>query len=237
MKTTTILRRELGAYFNSPVAYIVVSVFLLLSGVLFFNTLFVSKNTELRELFSSFWPTLLVAIIGPAISMRLLAEEKSSDTLEVLLTMPVTDWGVILGKYFAALLLFGFAMLMMAVFGVIVAFLGPLEKGPAFSGFLGLFLTAAMYIAVGLMTSSFTKNQVVAFIVGLMICLFFWMMGKITQILPASFMAVVDWIGIDRHIDNMAKGVIDTRDLLYFGTLITGCLFVAKTSLESRRWK
>lgn len=234
---STIARRELGAYFNSPIAYVVVAVFLLLSALLFFNALFVSQQAELRELFDGFWTTLLVAIVGPAISMRLLAEERSNETLETLLTLPVTDWQVVLGKYLAAVVLFGFAMLSMSVFGVTVAFLGPLDKGPAVAGFFGLFLVAATYMAVGLMTSSFTKNQIVAFISAVFVCLALWLIGKVVQVFPPSVQPMLDWVGVDRHIGNMARGVIDTRDLLYFGTLITSCLLITQATLESRRWR
>lgn len=234
---TTIARRELGAYFNSPTAYVVVAAFLLLSALLFFNALFIQGQADLRELFDGFWTTLLVAIVGPAITMRLLAEERSNDTLELLLTMPLTDWDVVLGKYLAAVGLFGFGMLAMSIFGISVSLLGPLDKGPAIAGFLGLFLTAAMYMAVGLMASSFTKNQIVSFIVALLICLFLWLVGKVVQLFPPGLQPMLDWLGVDRHVGNMARGVIDTRDLLYFATMIFGCLLVTQTSLESRRWR
>lgn len=235
--TMTIARREIGAYFNSPIAYVVVAVFLLLSAFLFFNALFLQQQADLRELFDGFWTTLLVAIVGPAITMRLLAEERANDTLEMLLTMPVTDWDVVLGKYIAALAVFGFAMVMMGIFGVSVALLGPLDKGPAFAGFLGLYLTAATYMAIGLMTSSFTKSQIVSFIVAVLGCLVLWLMGKIVQVFPGSLQGLADWFGVDRHIGNMARGVIDLRDLLYFGSIITGCLLITQASLESRRWR
>lgn len=233
----TIARRELGAYFNSPIAYVVVAVFLLLSALLFFSALFIQQQADLRELFDGFWTTLLVAIVGPAVTMRLLAEERSNDTLELLLTMPVTDWQVVLGKYLAALGLFAFAMAGMLVFAVTVAMIGPLDKGPAFAGYLGLFLVAATYMAVGMMTSSFTKNQIVAFIGAVLICLILWLIGKVVQVFPPSVQPLLDWLGMDRHIGNMARGVIDTRDLLYFGTLITSCLLVTQATLESRRWR
>lgn len=235
--STTIARRELGAYFNSPVAYVVVAVFLLLSALLFFNALFIQQQAELRELFDGFWTTLLVAIVGPAITMRLLAEERSNETLEQLLTMPVTDWDVVIGKYVAALGLFAFAMLMMSLFGVSVAILGPLDKGPAFAGFLGLYLTAATYMAVGLMTSSFSKSQIVAFILAVLICLILWLIGKVVPIFPPALQPFLDWLGVDRHISNMARGVIDSRDLLYFGSLIFSCLLITQSTLESRRWR
>ena len=233
----TIARRELGAYFNSPIAYVVVAVFLLLSALLFFSALFIQQQADLRELFDGFWTTLLVAIVGPAVTMRLLAEERSNDTLELLLTMPVTDWQVVLGKYLAAVGLFAFAMAGMFVFAATVAMIGPLDKGPAFAGYLGLFLVAATYMAVGMMTSSFTKNQIVSFIGAVLICLMLWLIGKVVQVFPPVVQPLLDWLGMDRHIGNMARGVIDTRDLLYFGTLIASCLMVTQATLESRRWR
>jgi len=233
---STIMRRELGAYFNSPIAYVVISVFLVLSAFLFFNALFLQQQAELRELFDGFWTTLLVAILGPAITMRLFAEERSNDTLELLLTMPVTDWDIVLGKYFAALVLFGYAMLAMGCFAVTVAFLGPLDKGAALAGFVGLYLTTATYMAIGLMASAFTKNQIVAFLMAVTMCLLLWLVGKVVQVMPPSIQPFVDWIGVDNHIGNMARGVFDTRDLLYFFSIIASCLFITQTTLESRRW-
>lgn len=233
----TIARRELGAYFNSPIAYVTVSVFLLLSAFLFFQALFIQQQADLRELFDGFWTTLLVAVVGPAITMRLLAEERSNDTLELLLTMPVTDWQVVIGKYLAALGLFAFAMAGMLVFGATVAYLGPLDKGPAFAGFLGLFLLAATYMAVGMMTSAFTKNQIVAFILAVLICLLLWLVGKIVQVMPPSVQPLVDWLGTDTHVGNMARGVIDSRDVLYFVSIIGSCLLITQATLESRRWR
>ncbi len=235
-KMSTIMRRELGAYFNSPIAYVVISVFLVLSAFLFFNALFLQQQAELRELFDGFWTTLLVAILGPAITMRLFAEERSNDTLELLLTMPVTDWDIVLGKYFAALVLFGYAMLAMGCFAVTVAFLGPLDKGAALAGFVGLYLTTATYMAIGLMASAFTKNQIVAFLMAVTMCLLLWLVGKVVQVMPPSIQPFVDWIGVDNHIGNMARGVFDTRDLLYFFSIIASCLFITQTTLESRRW-
>ncbi len=233
---STIMRRELGAYFNSPIAYVVISVFLVLSAFLFFNALFLQQQAELRELFDGFWTTLLVAILGPAITMRLFAEERSNDTLELLLTMPVTDWDIVLGKYLAALVLFGYAMLAMGCFAVTVAWLGPLDKGAAFAGFVGLYLTTATYMAIGLMASAFTKNQIVAFLMAVTMCLLLWLVGKVVQVMPPSIQPFVDWIGVDNHIGNMARGVFDTRDILYFFSIIASCLLVSQTTLESRRW-
>src|SRR5262249_20095703 len=149
-----IARRELGSYFNSPIAYIVIAVFLFFDSLLFFQTLFVQGQADLRDLFSGFWPTLLIAIFAPAITMRLIAEERQSGTLELLITMPVSDWNVVLGKFIGAITLFAAALGLMIVYGVTVAYLGPLDKGPAVGGYLGLLLMGASFIAVGLMASS-----------------------------------------------------------------------------------
>ena len=117
-----------------------------------------------------------------------------------------------------------------------VALLGPLDKGAAFAGFFGLYLTTATYMAIGLMASAFTKNQIVAFLMAVTMCLLLWLVGKVVQVMPPTIQPFVDWIGVDNHIGNMARGVFDTRDLLYFFSIIASCLFITQTTLESRRW-
>ena len=153
--------------------------------------------------------------------------------LELLLTMPVTDWDVVLANTWRHFVLFGYAMLAMLCFAVSVSLLGPLDKGAAFAGFAGLYLTTATYMAIGLMASAFTKNQIVAFLLAVTLCLLLWLVGKVVQVMPPAIQPFVDWIGVDGHIGNMARGVFDTRDLLYFLTIIVSCLFVTQTTLEA----
>jgi ABC-2 type transport system permease protein len=236
--TLTIARRELGSYFNSPIAYIVIAVFLLLDSFLFFNVLFVQNQADLRELFAGFWPTLLVAIFAPAITMRLIAEERQSGTLELLITMPVSDWQVVLGKFLGAIGMFSVAVVLMIVYGVTVAMLGHnLDVGPAVGGYLGLILMGAAFIAMGLMASAWTRSQIVAFIVALLLCLALWLVGKIVPFFPPRMQPIIEFLGVDSHIANTARGVIDTRDLVYYASLIGGCLLVAQQTLESRKWR
>jgi ABC-2 type transport system permease protein len=235
--TLAIARRELGSYFNSPIAYIVIAVFLVLNSTLFFSTLFLQNQADLRELFAGFWPSLLVAIFAPAITMRLIAEERQSGTYELLATMPISDWEVVLGKFAGAIALFGVAISLMIVYGVTVALLGPLDRGPAIGGYLGLMLMGATFIAIGLMASAFTRSQIVAFIVAVMMCLALWVMGKVVPLFPHALQPVVEFVGIDSHVANAARGIIDTRDLFYYATVIGGCLLVAQQSLESRKWR
>ena len=235
--TLTIARREMGSYFNSPIAYILIPVFLLLSSWIFFSNLFLSNQADMRELFSGFWTSLVVAVFTPAIAMRLLAEERSSGTLELLITMPVSDWEVVIGKFLGAVGLFCVAVGLMLVYGITLAWLGPLDKGPAIGGYLGLILLGSMFIAIGLAASALTNSQIIAFIIALLICLAMWLIGKVTHFFPQSLQPLMEFIGIDSHIANTSRGVIDTRDLLYFGSFIGGSLLLAQQTLESRKWR
>src|SRR6185436_6047919 len=153
-----ISRREIRTYFNSPVAYIVVTVFTVITGYLFFTQLFAEKQAEMRQMFG-FMPFLFMFVI-PAITMRLLADEKSTGTLELLSTMPVRDWEVVLGKFLAALALLGTAIGLTLVFAITVRMLGPLDRGVAFGGYIGLILMGAAYVAIGVMCSAFTRNSI-----------------------------------------------------------------------------
>lgn len=232
-----VYRREMRAYIYSPIAYVVVGVFLLLSAVFFFQGLFLQGQAELRELFNGVWTGLLVAIIGPAIAMRLFSEEKTNETIESLMTMPVQDWGVVVGKYLAGVTLFLLAMVGLAVFSIPVAFLGPIDKGASAAGFLGLFLSGATYVALGTMTSSLTRNQIVAFVLAVLVGLVLWLFGKILVFMPAILQPVVGWLSLDEHLQNFARGVVDLRDVLYFLSITAVCLLVSHASLESRRWR
>jgi ABC-2 type transport system permease protein len=233
--TLTIFRRELGAYFNSPVAYIVVTAFLLVSGYLFFSQVFIVGEATLRDFFGV--TPLIFIFFAPAVTMRLLAEEKRTGTLELLITMPVTDWQVVLGKFFAALALFGVAILLTLAYPITLSRLGDLDWGTVAGGYLGLLLLGGAYLAIGLMASSWTKNQVIAFILSFVITFALYLCGKLLPLMPVSLAPIVEYISLDAHFTNIAKGVIDTRDLVYYASLIGACLFLAKQSLESRRWR
>jgi ABC-2 type transport system permease protein len=230
-----ITKRELRSYFNSPIAYIVITAFMLFAGYLFFNTLFLENQAEMRGYFG-FTP-MLFAFIIPAITMRLLAEEKGSGTLELLITMPVRDWEVVLGKFLAGLGVLVVLLLLTAVYAVSVAFIGPLDKGPTFGGYLGLFLMGGAYVAIGVMASSLTRNQIVAFILAFAISFALFLFGKIVQIVPPSVQPIVAYLSIDNHFESISRGVIDTRDVVYYLSVMAVGLVVATVSLESRKWK
>jgi ABC-2 type transport system permease protein len=233
--TMAITKRELRTYFNSPVAYIVVTVFMLLAGYLFWNTVFIERQAEMRGYFG-LMPMLFTFII-PAITMRLLAEEKHTGTLELLITMPIRDWEVVVGKFLAAVGLLAALLLLTMVYAFTLAAIGPVDKGPAYGGFLGLLLMGSAYAAIGVMASSLTRNQIVAFILAFAISFGLYLFGRVVQIVPPTLQPLVAFLSIDNHFEAISRGVIDSRDVFYYLSVIAISLVVATVSLESRKWK
>jgi ABC-2 type transport system permease protein len=230
-----ISRREIRTYFNSPVAYIVVPVFVIITGYLFFTQLFLEKQADMRGFFN-IMPLLFMFMI-PAITMRLLADEKASGTLELLITMPVRDSEVVIGKFLAAMALLCTAIGLTLVFAITVKSLGPLDRGPTIGGYLGLVLMGGAYVSIGVMASALTRNSIVSFIVAFAISFALYLLGRLTQFLPQSLQKLVAYLSIDGHFDNIGRGVIDTRDVIYYFSVMVVCLLIATLSLESRRWK
>jgi ABC-2 type transport system permease protein len=209
-----ISRRELRTYFNSPVAYIVVSVFTIITGYLFFTQLFMEQQAELRGFFGSM--PLLFMFLAPAITMRLLADEKASGTLELLITMPVRDWEVVVGKFLAAMGLLCAALGLTLVFAITVRALGPLDRGPAIGGYVGLLLMGGAYVAIGVMCSAFTRNSIVSFIVAFAISFALFLFGHVVQFVPQKIQPLIAFLSISSHIENISRGVIDTRDVINY---------------------
>jgi ABC-2 type transport system permease protein len=244
--TITIARRELTTYFNTPVAYVVVPLFLVMTGGWLFSTLFFQNEATLRAFFTPFWGAMTpnffsapfaLAIFAPLVTMRLLAEEQQTGTLEVLMTLPVGDWEVVVGKYLAAMALLGVTLLITIAFPISIRLLGPLDLGPVVGGYVGLVLLGSFFMAVGLMASSFTRNQIVAALISLAVCLFIFFIGQFVPLLPTRLVPFFEYISVSYHFDTIARGVIDTRVVIYYATLTAACLLVTQTSLTSRRWR
>jgi ABC-2 type transport system permease protein len=230
-----ISRREIRTYFNSPVAYIVVPVFVIITGYLFFTQLFLEKQADMRGFFN-IMPLMFMFMI-PAITMRLLADEKSSGTLELLITMPVRDWEVVVGKFLAAMALLCTAIGLTLVFALTVKSLGPIDRGPTIGGYLGLVLMGGAYVAIGVMASALTRNSIVSFIIAFAISFALYLLGRLTQFLPQALQKLVAYLSIDGHFENVGRGVIDTRDVIYYFSVMAVSLLIATLSLESRRWR
>jgi len=229
-----IYRREIRSYFNSPVAYVVIVVFLAIVGWYFSNNLFLMNTASMRIVFELV--PLVFLFFVPAVTMRLLAEEKKSGTLELLTTKPVRDVEIVLGKFLAAWTLLAATLAPTLVYLVTLMLLGTPDLGPVVTGYLGLMLTGGVYIAIGIFASSLTENQIVAFLIGMVIILAFFLADKVLLYMPAAIAPTVEYLGIDYHFSNIARGVIDSRDIIYFGSVLGFALMTATASLERRKW-
>ncbi len=233
--TATVAKREIKSYFNSPVAYIVVAVFMLIAGYLYWSQLFLEKQAELRYYFTL--TPLIFTFIIPAITMRLLAEEKGSGTLEMLITMPVRDWEVVLGKFLAGMAMVAAIVGMTGFYAVTLALLGPVDRGPLLTGYLGLLLMGGAYVSIGVMASSLTRNQIVAFILAFAISFGLFIFGQIVQYAPDWLSPVLAFMSMGNHFESLSRGVVDSRDVIFYVSLMVVALVIATASLESRKWK
>jgi ABC-2 type transport system permease protein len=229
-----IYTRELRSYFNSAVAYVVIVVFLAILGWFFTSNLFLMNVASMRVVFELV--PLIFLFFVPAITMRLLAEEKKSGTLELLTTKPVRDVEIVLGKFFAALTLLAAALAPTLLYLFTIMSIGKVDIGPVFTGYLGLFLMGGVYIAVGILASSLTENQIIAFIISFLMVFVLFILDKILMYVPDTFASTLEFLAIDYHFSNIVRGVIDTRNLIYFGSLLGFSLYMATVSLERRKW-
>jgi ABC-2 type transport system permease protein len=229
-----IYERELRSYFNSPVAYVVIVVFLAIVGWFFTNNLFLANTASLRLVFELV--PLIFLFFVPAITMRLLAEERKSGTLELLATKPVADIEIVLAKFFAAWTLLAATLVPTLLYLVTLIFIGDIDLGPVITGYLGLLLMGGVYVAVGVLASSVTENQIVAFIASFLIVFALFMVDKVLLYVPQAFSSTLEFLGVDYHFSNIARGVIDSRNIIYFFSVIGFSLLLATMSLERRKW-
>ncbi len=234
--TWTFAQKELRSFFNSAVAYVILTLFLLIAGWFFTSSMFLVNQADLRDVFSVIIPLIYLFFI-PAITMRVIAEEKKSGTIELLVTMPVRDVEIVLGKYLATLILLATALALTFAYPMTIAMLGNPDGGALIGGYLGLLLMGAAYLAIGIFTSGLTPNQIVAFITGFALIFVFYMLDKVIVFFPGVMASILEYASVTYHFDNLARGVIDTRDLVYYGTVIVLFLFLAVRSLEARKWR
>ena len=240
----TIFKKELYSYFSSLVAYITIGIFLIVLGLF----LWVFPDTSIIEygyagldsLFSTV-PYLFMFLI-PAITMKSLAEEKKEGTFELLATRPLTDWQIVLGKFLAALILVLFSLIPTLIYYYSVYKLGVVEgnidSGAVIGSYIGLFLLGSAFTAIGIFSSSLTKNQIIAFAIAVFLCFFaFSGFDSASQILSLQkFDNILINIGINEHYQSISRGVLDSRDLIYFLSFIAIFLLITKTILGGRKW-
>ncbi|OGG48800.1 MAG: hypothetical protein A3F84_28180 [Candidatus Handelsmanbacteria bacterium RIFCSPLOWO2_12_FULL_64_10] len=231
--TVAITQRELRSYFVSPVAWVITAFFVSIWGILFFAIVTGSREANLRPLLSNFSVTFL--FVGPFLTMRLIAEEAKTGTLELLLTQPIREVELVMGKYFAAV---GFLMFMLAVtlfFPVLLSVFGNPDRGPMAAGYLGILLQGMAFMAIGLIASSLTQNQIIAAAVTFVVLLLLWLADVVT--LGGAAAEIARFVSISQRSQDMLRGVIDTKDVVFFIALIVGCLFVTTQIITARRWR
>jgi len=228
-----IMRRELAAFFSGPVAYIVTGLFLAFSGFLFFSTFFLVNRAELRNFFSVL--PILFAFFIPAITMRLFSEESRSGSLETLMTLPVSDADAVIGKFLAAFV-FSVGMLVPTLaYVATAAVLGKPEAGPIVGGYLGAAFLAACFSSIGVFASSVTKNQIVAFFVAFAACIVLALVDRFLVFLPGTLAGPFEYFSASYHFESISRGILDTRDLLYFLSVTAFFLCCSVKSCEKRR--
>ncbi len=253
MRVWPIFKKEMRLYFTSPVAWVVFTMFLLIGGY-FFYSIFAFytlasmqsamnpamgrdlnvSDSVMRPLFSNISVILLLLI--PLVTMRLFAEERRSGTIELLLTYPVRDGAVLAGKYLAAFALYAIMIALTLLYPGIVVYFARLEWGPVLTGYLGLLLMGGTFIAVGVCASSLTENQIVAAITTFGVLLLLWVLGWSADYAGGTAGRVLQHLSLLEHNDSFAKGVLDTKDIIYYANFIVLALFLTLRSLEARRW-
>ncbi|MDZ7262349.1 MAG: ABC transporter permease [candidate division KSB1 bacterium] len=253
-----ILERELKSYFVSPIAYVVIALFLAISGIFFYLILsnFVEMcfranmqaqyyrmappkmNVNMMAIRPMFHNMSLFALFWiPLITMKLYSEEKKSGTLELLLTSPITNLQTLLGKFSAALVIFIIMLALTFLYQILIIIYGNPELGPIFSGYLGLFLMGICYIGIGLLFSTLTENQIIAGISSMAVILIFWAIGWVSGFTSPSLGKILTNFSLIEHFDDFAKGVIDTKHIIFYLSFAFMTLFLSYVSIESARWR
>ena len=251
-----IAAKDIRSQFVSPIAYVVLTGYLLLGGWFFFNLLF--RFNFLLQLYLSFRNpeamqrlnlnefviapllhnlSVILVILIPVITMRSFAEEKRSGTYELLMTSPLSITEIVLGKFLGAFVFILIMVLLTGVFPLILVLYGNPEPGIILSGYLGLLLLATAFVSVGLLTSSLTDNQIIAAVSCLVALLLLYVISWPADNAGAGIGAVLKYVSLTEHFGELVKGVIDTRDLTYFGSVIVFALFLTQRSVESLRWR
>lgn len=236
-KIITILKKELNSYFNSPLGYVVISVFLVISGWLFMQTFFLEGQSSMRQFFGLL-PVIFMFIL-PAVTMSEWAEEKRSGTVEVLMTFPVRSSDVVFSKFFSALAFLSIMLLFSFPIPYMITSIGSPDTGVILAGYLGAILLGSSYIAIGLWVSSVTKNQIVSFLIGAGIIFVFFIIGNsfILDSLPERLGSVGRFLSLTTHFNSILRGVISLSDIVYYLSVIAFFLFLNAREVSLKKWK
>jgi len=250
----TITKKELKSFLYSPIAYILTSFFLLVSGFFFYNILAWANDQTMRMmqsgygmnrininqmLFEPFFNnmTIILMFLLPMLTMRLFADEKKMRTEELLLTSPLRLSAIIIGKYLAALIIYAIILLLTATYAIFVFIYGNPELAPLLTAYLGLFLLGAVFIAIGLFASALTENQVIAAVISFSSIILIWVISWVGESGPGAWRGILTYLSFFSHFKNMVSGVIDTQDIVYYLTFIFLGLYLTRSVFEFRKWR
>jgi ABC-2 type transport system permease protein len=231
-QSLSVMKKELLAYFVSPIAYIVITIFLIFTGFFFFKDFFYFNQAEMRNFFELL--PLMFSFVVPAVTMRLFSEERQSGSIEILMTLPLSTLDVVLGKFGAALAFMAILLVPTLLYTITVIIVGSPDYGPIIGGYLGTLFLAGAYASIGIFTSSLSKNQIIGFITGWAACFSLWLVDKIVFFLPSVF-GFLEYLGTDTHFQNISRGIIDTRDIIYFLSVTVLFILLTKKILDERR--
>ena len=235
-KILAISGKEARSYFASPIAYVVMAMFLLITGYFFAAYVGNTGLAMLDGLFST-GTIIMLMLVASLLTMRLLAEEQKLGTIELLLTSPVRDWEVVIGKYLASLAVFVVMVGLTLYYPLLLFWFGDPDPGPIFSGYVGLFLLGASFLSVGLLASSLTSNQIVSAVLAFGLLRLMLVMAGAGGFVSGAPAEVISYISLSEHLGDFVKGVIDTKDIIYYLSFIALFLFLTVRSLETRRWR
>ena len=231
-KTMHIFIKEFKDYFISPIAYIVISIFLLITGWFFFSAFFLYDQATLRSFFGLLPFTFSFVI--PAVTMRLFSEEFSVGSYEILITLPVSSKNIVVGKFMAGTAFVMVMLISTLAYPITITFIGQLDWGTVIGGYTGALLLGAGYSAIGLFASALTKNQIIAFITGAALCFFLAIIGKILFFLPENLLGIIQYLSTSFHFQNISKGIIDCRDIVYFISIIFIALYSTSMVIDEK---
>ena len=230
-----IYSREIKMFFNTPMAYIFLGVLVLVNGYFFTTTFFLIKQSDLRQLFDTI--SLIYIIFIPAITMGLIARENASGTIEIMSTLPIKNSEFVLGKYLAACSLIGVGLLLTLFHYFTLINVGTnIDHGAILCGYFGLMLLGGLYASIGIFFSSITDNQVIAMIASATLVFSFFLIGKMLFFMPSWMSQFFQYVSIDFHLSNITRGVIDSRNIIYFGSLIWFFLSLTSQTISKNKW-
>jgi ABC-2 type transport system permease protein len=230
-----VAERELRSYFVSPVAWVVTAMFIAMWGFLFGIIIPQSREANLRPVLSNFSVTFLLA--APLLTMRLVAEEARTGTLELLLTQPLREVELVIGKYLGAVVFLVFMLVATFYFPIQLEIYGNPDEGPMVAGYIGVLLQGMAFLAIGLMASALTQNQIVAAVVTFVSLLIMWLADALARVIPGTAGQVAQYISITKRFEDMPRGVLDTKDVFFFLSIVIACLFITTQIIAARRWR